>query len=586
MNSFASRLAWLALVCAFAPELPAQESPETTQQDLAQPRERAEAIADAAKAVEPSAEAARSYYTSGAAKHRSGDTDGARLDREKALALDPGGSYPPYPRPEPLWQFFLQAVGLFGSLIILVVQLVMIFARQYITAGPQVAEIWGVSPENLRQLPASFVHRGDLNEGGKIRAIAMGWGLVGIAASLLGTLYHWQTGNRDIGHLCLVLLIALVVATPLAYRRGARLGWAARRLVVTADGVSVTVPEGGYGQSWSEPLAGYTGVLGEKEVRGSGDDTYNVAVFQLIHPRSQRTLRLYQQRARLEDSVEDDPDARRTWEAFAEVLGVPALTKAQGGYVAREPEDLAKPVGELVREGKVDFAFDARSPVPDGIRIDEEGDATVATVCAAPFPRSAKVSGIALGLGMVIFGLWMKSPLGIVLGAGMFLITSYWRFHDARVRIAHDGVYLASVIRGREVTLVTMSPEEIEDVKVTSKYPSDLPAWRALPVFPRVVITTEHVLVFLAELAEAFSATFRQTRAGTTIDRGGAARLSSDTVPGASAAMSDGTKALQFVTDRAAHPIPVRMSPEAADWLRGLILSLLASDADAPASLE
>lgn len=586
MNSFASRLASILLVCAFTPGLSAQEFPAITERDLAQPLDLEGVTAQPTETVEPSPEAARNYYTSGAAKYRDGDMDGARLDWEKALALDPDGDYPPYRTPEPGWHFLLQAIGLFGSLVILIVELGMIFVRRYIFYGPEVAEIWGISPEDLRELPATFVHQGDLNEGRKIRTVAAGWGLVGIAASLLGTMYHWQAGNRDIGQLCLVLLIALAVATPLAYRRGARLSWAARRLVVTPEGVSVTVPEGGHDKSWSEPLAAYTGVLGEKEGRGSGDNTYSVAVFQLVHPQSRRNLRLYQLRARLEDTVEDDPDARRTWEAFAEVLGVPALTKTEGVYAARQPEDLAKPVGELVREGKVDVAFDADSPIPDGFQVDEEGGATVVTVYATPFTRRSKTTGMAMGLGMALSGLWMRSPLGIVLGAGVFAVAGYWRLHNARIRIAPDDIRLASIVRGREVILVTLSPEEVEDVKVTRKYPSDLAAWRSLPLFPRIVITAEHVVVFFAELIEAFSAAFRRTRVETTLAGERAAGQGFDAVLGASATATGGTRTLQFVTDRAAHPIPVRMSPEAAEWLRGLLLSLLASGAGAPAPAE
>jgi hypothetical protein len=255
------------------------------------------------------------------------------------------------------------------------------------------------------------------------------------------------------------------------------------RKTVALDGLFVAVAERGLlgHKSWQEPLTAYRGVLSRSRRVQTKNSSYTLYLVELLHGDAKRTINLYT--ARRQDGW------RAKWEAYARWLKLPALEQGEGGVVARETEDLDKPIAELIDEGKVAVDYDILKQRAEGLAVDIEGEAVVAT-CTQPqvsllgmllflaFPAVFLYVGFFLGDGDAVdrIGRLVVGAMGILFG-GLVLAGLVWdRLTRRRLRIAPDRVTVTTVGPWGEVGGRSLDAGEIEGVRVAREHENRRPA--------------------------------------------------------------------------------------------------------------
>ncbi len=439
---------------------------------------------------------------------------------------------------------------------------------------------WGIELYALENRPVVFTHQGDLHEGQSIRSTALWSGtmatLIFLAVPLdpYGIYVNHQAAlERILGGFDVIpvvkyaaLVLFSIVVSVACYRRGLWLDRNARQLIVTPDEVQMLAPGRSSEHSWREPLANYSGVVATKEVRNTDDSISHVLVLELAHPNPEKTIPLVTRECSDGSAVEEDAASRHTWESCARMLGVPAVLEASGGMTVREAGDLDKTAGELVQEGKIAPDFDAGAPVPDGVEVVAEGDTTVVTVRAAPFPLVIRGWAVGISGYLALEGLTSHAYGLLVFAIPVILIAALWKGFDARLRIERDALRLC-VLRGRrESELLRLPFSEIREIKVQWRWGGDFPSGTSF------LILFNAYVVAVFELHALLLAFVTKRIKGGENTAGEAAvhaetRLHADT----------GTRSVKLITDKESFALPARMKTEAAEWLRGLILSLMAS---------
>ncbi|MDX9862085.1 MAG: tetratricopeptide repeat protein, partial [Rhodospirillales bacterium] len=265
------------------------------------------ALTDLSKAIELEPQSADAHYARGKVKFDKGDLEGARLDREKALTLNPEKEYAPYAKQQPIW-IVLVFIGLiFVTVSVLVVEIGLAYFSWRLSEGRVGNEAWGIEPDDLRMLPLSCLHAGDIREAERLRRFALRYGVAATAVAVVQYLLILQSsvirGSLPTLLFCTSVPVGLIIATVACYRRGEALRQSARRLTITDRKVTFTEPTPLGEEEWIEPLEAFEGVSGRIETRGSGDDTYSVFVVELAHPVEEKTLCLNEKAGLFEGSV-------------------------------------------------------------------------------------------------------------------------------------------------------------------------------------------------------------------------------------------------------------------------------------------
>ncbi len=255
------------------------------------------------------------------------------------------------------------------------------------------------------------------------------------------------------------------------------------RKTVTLDGLFVAVGERGLfgSRSWQEPLTAYRGVLSRSRRVQTKNSSYTLYLVELLHGDPKRTINLYT--ARRQEGW------RAKWEAYARWLKLPALEQGESGVVARDVEDLDKPVAELIDEGKVAVDYDILKQRAEGLAVDIEGEAVVATrtrpqvsllgmLLFLAFPAAFLYIGFFLGEGDAVdeMGRLVVGAMGVLFGA-LILAGLVWdRLTRRRLRIAPDRLTVTSVGPWGEGRGRSLDAGEIEGVRVAREHENRRPA--------------------------------------------------------------------------------------------------------------
>ena len=106
-------------------------------------------------------------------------------------------------------------------------------------------------------------------------------------------------------------------------------------------------------RTWRDSLALHCGLFAEEEYHSGGKNRSSYTLYKVVlkhREDAHRDVELFCSRS--------DDQHRHETEFFAKFLGHPVLVDdGEGQYVERAVEDLDKPIGELVDEGKIDVQF-------------------------------------------------------------------------------------------------------------------------------------------------------------------------------------------------------------------------------------
>ena len=322
--------------------------------------------------------------------------------------------------------------------------------------------------------PVEVTHTGSLFGGLFITVFGAVWG----GFPVFGMLQH---GAPDLDRPeNWLFLVFPVVGVGIVLYGLHRLIW---RKTITLDGLFAAVAERGLfgARSWQEPLTGYRGVLSRSRRVHTKNSSYTLYLVELLHGDSKRTINLYT--ARRQEGW------RAKWEAYARWLKLPALEEGESGVVAREIEDLDKPVAELIDEGKVAVDYDVLRQRAEGLAVDIEGDAVVATrtrpqvsllgtLLFLVFPAAFLYVGFFLGEGDAVdrIGRLVVGAMGILFGA-LILAGLVWdRLTRRRLRIAPNRLTVTAIGPWGESRGRSLEAGEVEGVRVAREHENRRPA--------------------------------------------------------------------------------------------------------------
>lgn len=259
------------------------------------------------------------------------------------------------------------------------------------------------------------------------------------------------------------------------------------RRTVAFDGQSFTVTESGLkgAKSWTEPLSAYEGVMRNTRRVKTKNSSYTLYMVDLVHPDPDRKINLY--------TDTSESGFRGKWEELARQLNLPAFEQGEGGMVRRDPADLDKSVGELIKEGKVEVDYDTLSRPAKGVAVDIEGDTIAITRTGPRNPWWGSLVSVLfplifVGVGFFAPGLDLVGRI-IFGGVGLlfefvFLIAVYQDITTrARLRVGPDGVRVNKVGSSGESKGKFIPATEIEAVTLNRKGND----WR-----PAVVVSSDN----------------------------------------------------------------------------------------------
>ena len=312
----------------------------------------------------------------------------------------------------------------------------------------------------LDRLPATLTRTGGRFLGGFMMVFALVWG----GAPLVGLLGDFPPEQRAAE--TLLMLIFPTIGTGLFLFGLHTFLW---RKEITIDKYFVAVAERGLKgrREWRETLDSYRGVLRRSRRVRTKNSSYTVYTVDLVHDDEDRTINLYTARS--------EQDWRQKWEAYARHFRKPALEQSADGMVARDAEDLDKPVGELLREGKVTVDYDALAEKAEGLAVDFEGDTIVITRTG---PRNSPVGSVLALLFPLIFiyigffhdgsqpALYTFGVMGVLLQGLCVAFIAWDQVARHRLRIGPRTLRLNQIGPWGETKGRTLAVGEIETVKV------------------------------------------------------------------------------------------------------------------------
>jgi hypothetical protein len=175
-------------------------------------------------------------------------------------------------------------------------------------------------------------------------------------------------------------------------------------------------------KAWQEPLSDYRGVLKDYmniSGQGSSGTSYTQYTLSLYHDESFKRVRLYES----DGTGSYPPDEwDRLWTHYAKLFRLPVLNNDGKDMTASSVEDLARPLKDKLKEGKIripDIDPD-QAELPAGIAVAREGDQYIITLKPARYIRQIPLLlAIAICMlslaGALYFHLGTKSPFPVVL---------------------------------------------------------------------------------------------------------------------------------------------------------------------------
>jgi hypothetical protein len=310
-------------------------------------------------------------------------------------------------------------------------------------------------------LPATVTHTGSLFGGLFIMVFALAWGGLPTAGMI-------SNGLPDLGQPenWLFLLFPALAVGIFLYGLSL-LVW---RKTITLDDLFVRVEERRlFGtEAWQEQRTAYRGVLSHSRRVSTKNSSYILYMIDLAHPDRRRNISLYSSRS--------DRAWRAKWEDYARWLELPALQEGSDGLVARDIEDLDKPVAELLREGKLEVDYDLLQERAEGLAVDIEGDSVVVTRTGPELAWWGALIMLAFPLVFVYVGLfledtpplvgWFFGGIGLLFEAALLAAVVWDRISRKRLRIGPREVTVNAVGPNGETKGKSMPVGAIEEVRV------------------------------------------------------------------------------------------------------------------------
>ena len=313
---------------------------------------------------------------------------------------------------------------------------------------------------DLTRLPVTQIDKGTKSVGIFLMIFASLWGGIPtfflIKALSSGTMQGGMWG----------LLIFSVIGTGL-FLGGLYLLTTNTTTTLTLEQVSVTRKSAFGTRQWTARMSEFTGIRNRSEFHSGGKNSpsYTLYIVELLHPDSQKTVRLYESRM--------NAGIRGIWENACRALNLAAIEGEGADLVSRAVEDLDKSVKDLAREGKLKVQFDLSKPPPAGLALKIDGPILELSV------RGRKRSSLAGGVFGLVFsgifvyiGFFMKgAPLifGIFACVSVLIIltaTVWSLISTEQIRVAKDEIHVRRQTPWGPTKGIRISTTGVETVRI------------------------------------------------------------------------------------------------------------------------
>ena len=214
----------------------------------------------------------------------------------------------------------------------------------------------------------------------------------------------------------------------------------------------------------------YPGVLRKKVSYRRNKRSYDAFLTLLTHAARDQTVVLAASR--------DEAEGRAQTEDYARWLDKPALEETADGFLARDPDDLDKPLAQLVAEGKVVSGYKPGSTPPAQVRVEHGDDRIVVSFLkgAVAMWVWALIAGIAAAAAFIIIGFVTDLEAKVAGGAAAFLVlvgvlyAAHRQMRTTRqIMLYRDRMDLAAARSGGVDVKHTVALHQIETVRVAKR---------------------------------------------------------------------------------------------------------------------
>ena len=174
-------------------------------------------------------------------------------------------------------------------------------------------------------------------------------------------------------------------------------------------------------------------------------------------------------------AARDEAQGRARTEDYARWLGKPALEETADGFLARDPDDLDKPLAKLVAEGKIVSGYREGSTPPAEIKIEQGAERIVVSFLKGAIAMWVwtMFAGIAAAAAFLIIGFVTDLEAKVAGAAAAFLVlvgVLYGARRQMRttrqILIHRDRLEFAEFAARESVVKHTVRLDEIETVRV------------------------------------------------------------------------------------------------------------------------
>ena len=294
-----------------------------------------------------------------------------------------------------------------------------------------------------------------------VALILLGGFWIGITIAALGGVTSLTQGDMTI-------LVGATIFGALVMAWGVTRLFRRHRVVLSADGVEV-MERGLFGvDAWYEPYGAYKGVLYRRILIRSKNSTRIYQVIELLHEDREKCVPLFVKQS--------SKVPRERWEGYAERLKLPAIEIEGNALSVRAHDELDKPIGELVAEGKVSHAFDPEAPAPPGLVVTRDhADAFTIAITAPRYPLWFLGVFLLAGLGLFAGSLFGgQAPLlmactGLVFSAFPIYMLYRDRTSARAIQLDRSQLTVDDALRGRRRGPSTLSFGEIESITLRAE---------------------------------------------------------------------------------------------------------------------
>jgi hypothetical protein len=174
----------------------------------------------------------------------------------------------------------------------------------------------------------------------------------------------------------------------------------------------------------------------------------------------------------------DEAEGRAQAEAYARWLDKPALEETADGFLARDPDDLDKPLAQLVAEGKIVSSYKPGSTPPAQVRVEHGAERIAVSFLkgAVAMWVWSLIAGVAAASAFLIIAFATDLEAKIAGGAVAFLVlvgVLYLATRQMRttrqILLYRDRLELAETTRSEAVVKQTVPLAQIETVRVVTR---------------------------------------------------------------------------------------------------------------------